>query len=245
MYEALHPDTGEKISAKDYVKDFGATHRQKINRAKCPFCNDDMKLVTRQGTAYHFAHIGNAFCPSKESSAKPYKNLRPQTLDKESAITILNSFKQNWKYHYQHLTKIIPCFSYNEFLNLLHEAKTLHIWYYSGIQEFQIPYIFATLIDFPPENGIIINYIPKRKLYFRFWFDASVKSYYDLWIQIQSEIQFWRASYNVSPNHKIPHIADINKFYPLEYSDKFLKEIPQFPEWIVPKVENFLAQYTI
>ncbi|MDR2670067.1 MAG: hypothetical protein LBC14_08980 [Desulfovibrio sp.] len=207
MLVALHPVSKKSISVDEYILEYGEEQREYANRALCPFlCGDKMTLVRQKGIVHHFAHFGDYFCPSKEDKGPQYKNSPPKNPDAKHAAEILEIFKNNLKRYYKKLKELIPFILIQEFEEILNAAKKLHIWHYSQIKEFQLPYIFASLIDFHPQSPKKYKTKSVRELHFRFIFSHVIRCYDDLIEHEQQTVHFLRASYKQNKKthaHKI------------------------------------------
>lgn len=213
MRKALHPLKNEEINVPEYICDFGNSVNVDTERVRCPICKQRMYVVASSApnSIGHFAHMPNAaFCPTKIKSAAPYAALPPLHPDPEAARIIKKTFRKNWEKHFKQLNTLVHGLAYTEFINIMKAANAARVWEYAKLEEFQLPYVFATLMDFPPEK----SYTPKGKppvriCYFRCWFDASVQRYDDLWIHRNTPLQLWRAWYRLPEGKRKPSIDDL------------------------------------
>lgn len=147
--------------------------------------------------------------------------------------------------YYQNLERLIPYLSLKEFLALVVEANRLRIWEYRHLAEWEIPYVFVLMVDFPVTNSRMKDGKPQRKYWFRFWYDSSVSSLDDLWISRASEPVLYRASY---PQPKrsgvVPSIESLITFYPIERtSDLLIRPLERpTPDWIRREITRRLPQ---
>lgn len=246
MRNAIHPHTKKTITVSDYIKDFGNDSQRELKDFPfCPFCNQRMTIVAKStaNSTGHFKHFPNSnFCPSKEKSGIPYANLQPLNPDAKHAEELKKIFVSNWQAHFSQIDFLVKGLSKKEFLTLLTLANRARIWEYAHLEEFQIPFILSTLMDFPPQNSRNDKDKQKiRKYYFRCFFDSTVQRYDDLWIYQPTSIQFWRAWYQTEANRK-PRIEDLYNAYPFEMSAKFLENRHWVPPFYVKEIQEWLNQ---
>lgn len=243
MRKAIHPYKGNKITAAQYIADLGNDRPTMESRPICPICHQRMKLVASKtaNSTGHFAHLSQSgFCPSKEPAGVRYDNLPPRRPNAERAIELKRYFINNWKIHFSQLDYFIKGLSKKEFFEVLQLADRARIWEYAHLEPFQIPYILATLMDFPPEksrNGIDKEKI--RKKYFRCFFDSTVQRYDDLWIERPQSLQFWRAWYESTPRKK-PRVEELIDAYSIDLNDKFLQYTPKVPQFYVDEIQDWI-----
>lgn len=251
MRIALHPTKTDQITIDRYWAQFG--HRPLLAadtrpRARCPFCSQLLNDVAgRTGhTIGHFAHLpGSAGCPSKEPAGRPYIRLTPLTTDPQWAQWLKSQFLYYWERYYQKLERLIPYLSLQEFLALVAEANRLRIWEYRHLDEWEIPYVFVLMVDFPVANSRMREGKPQRKYWFRFWYDSSVSCLDDLWIRRVGEPVLYRASY---PQPKrsgvVPGMESLITFYPIERTDDYLMKPVErpTPDWVRHEIALRLPQ---
>ncbi|WP_155637712.1 hypothetical protein [Burkholderia cepacia] len=203
MREALHPTENRPITVVEYIQLFGPrlNHLGIPNirpAARCPACNE--KMYPRgeanpivDGVFYHKPN-STAYCPLKQSAAQPYKILPPKNPDLVAAQKLRSSFFSHWKFHWKLIRDYAPFADIGEFIALIHYADSRHLWQYQNIQEFEVPYIFLVLKDFPPikSKGKWL-----RREWMRFWFDARVRTIDDLWIRTTGDWRIVKAIYAV------------------------------------------------
>lgn len=245
MRSAFHPNRNCKITVPEYIKDIGNDSVTTNERARCPVCNQRLSVVAHStpDSIGHFAHLkGSGFCPTKSGAAAPYAGLHPRDPDQEAARRIKKAFLANWQKHFFRLDWIVKGLAIDEFIDVIKTANQERIWEYTNLEEFQLPYIFATLMDFPPSRGYIKkNGTPARHCWFRCWFDASVQRYDDLWIHRKTPLMFWRAWYGIPQGRRKPKTEDLIDSYGLELCAKFLTE--NHAVW--PYVEKEITSWLI
>jgi hypothetical protein len=249
MRIALHPTKNEAIRIDQYIKEFGRRPllgEDLRERARCSFCPAKLTDVAGKtdDTMGHFAHWPKSgYCPSKEPAGRPYLRLTPVNPNPEWARYLKTVFLEKWEQYYIKLGKLVPLLSIDEFFALVHEANRLRVWEYHHLTPWEIPYTFVLMNDFPTTNSQKRNKIPQRKYWFRFWYDSSVSSLDDLWINREDDPVLFRASF-IQPMRKgaVPKLDALVDFYPLVREKDYLTEplIHPIPEWIKLKVGDRL-----
>lgn len=243
MHKAQHPSRSEKISVADHIKEFGNDRLTYEQRARCPLCKE--RMVNRASSAPnsigHFAHMpGSGYCPTKESSGLPYLNKPPRNPDLAAARRMKATFIENWRKHYSQLNWLVKGLHTKEFIKVIQLANKERIWEYSELEEYQLPYIFATLMDYPSANSFHKrDGSPLRKYWFRCWFDTSVRQYDDLWIHRDKPLMFWRAWYT-NPAKGRPKLDDLIEAYDVELSDIFLSQEVDTNAYVVKVITDWL-----
>lgn len=245
MRTALHPFRSEELSIPAYIREFGNDRLTSEERARCPICKQRMSVVAPSTPAStgHFSHLrGSGFCPTKCKTAAPYLGLPPRHPDLEAAQRIKISFAENWQKHYSELNWLVKGLHINEFIEVLNMATKEHIWEYAELEEFHIPYILATLKDYPPSKSYKKNGIPTRLHWFRCWFDSTVTRYDDLWIHRESPLLFWRGWYDLPQGKKKPGIEDLVSCYSMAIKKDFLESDRRIPDYVIGKVEKYIKE---
>lgn len=236
-----------------------------IEKAVCPFCKHSLTIIAQiPDKVAHFRHPQNVNCPTTHPAGESYLPLPPNPGDPEVARRLRQAFRRNWKKHYRCLSSffyqsngkrgLVPHLSVQEFIALLDAAHRRNVWSYRGLRETYLPYIFVVLMDFPPWTGNKekvkkenkkTTYKPKRKFWFRFWFDSGIEEINDLWIRQNSKTQLYRASYTPPARRTtIPRYEDIVDFYPLPMLDDFLNaKEPNFLKHTTNKVEKWFNHH--
>lgn len=215
-------------------------------RARCPVCNQRLSVVASStpDSFGHFAHMrGSGFCPTKSKAAAPYAGLPPRDPDQQAARRIKADFLANWQKHFSRLDWIVKGLAINEFIDVIRAANQERIWEYASLEEFQLPYVFATLMDFPPGRSYKNkDGSPVRQLWFRCWFDTSVQRYDDLWIHRSTPLMFWRAWYGLPEGKRKPKAEDLIDSYGSELSSEFLTYEVTLPAYVVTKISEWLTR---
>ncbi|WP_157174258.1 hypothetical protein [Herbaspirillum sp. GW103] len=246
MRKACHPDTNKRITVPEYIRDFGNDAVETHEQVTCPVCKQRLNIVAPStvDSVGHFAHRRNSgYCPTKNKAAAPYVGLHPHHPDPEAANRIKTIFLQNWQKHFKMLDWLVKGLAVDEFISVLRAANEERIWEYAQLREFQLPYIFATLMDFPPSHSYREkDGSPARKNWFRCWFDATVQRYDDLWIHRQEPLMFWRAWYELPEGKKKPRSEDLLDSYGMELNSDFLnRDVTLFP-FIENKITRWLER---
>lgn len=223
MRQALHPEHSQLITVAEHRKEFGNDTLPEQERARCPICKQRLNDVESPNSIGHFAHRSNSsFCPTKASAGAPYEGLPPREPDPVAARRLRALFLANWPRHFHKLNLLVKGLAVDEFIDVIRVADRERIWEYGKLEEFQLPYLFATLMDFPPHRSFRVNGSFVRRYWFRCWFDATVQRYDDLWIHRTVPLQFWRAWYELPVGKRKPGLTEITAAYPQELSDDFL-----------------------
>ena len=242
MRKALHPQSGLEIDVNQYIIEFGNGHHTNDELPLCKICKQRMSIVAAStpNTIGHFRHLPNSkFCPAKEQGGVLYANFPPQHPDQEAARRMKEDFMQNWQIYFSRLNNFVKFLSKREFYAVIEAADAARIWEYAQLKNWQIPYIFATLIDFPAENSRTGPKGEKREHYFRCFFDNSVNRYDDLWIDPNSQPSFWRAWFATEPGRR-PHAKDLINAYPLEVTSDYLQKRHWVPPFYVDEIQAWL-----
>lgn len=221
MHIALHPQNNFiQLTVPEYKKEFGNGQADPRFRPRCPVCDQQLSIVgsSSPNTVGHFSHMPKSgYCPTKIKAGIPYFDLFPKHPDLEAANRIKILFLEHWEAHFSRLNELVHGLSVQEFVTIVRLANDQRIWEYSKLREYQLPYVFATLKDFPPHESI-----PKgdgsfvRKFWFRCWFDVSVTRYDDIWIHRTTPLKFWRAWYEQPKVGCKPKTQDLIRSYSLE-----------------------------
>lgn len=226
MHKAFHPYKNDRITVADHIAEFGKSFPVDGERARCPFCKQQMAIRASSAPSAigHFAHMPKSgFCPSKELSGMPYLGKYPKNPDQHHARQIKLEFVNNWQKHFIQLYELVPGLHYEEFKNAIKQASAERIWEYANLEQYHLPYILATIMDYPSTT----SYKNKkgasvRKCWFRCWFDSSVQNYNDLWIHRHEPLSLIRAWYRQPVSGK-PKLDDLLDFYPLPVTADFLQ----------------------
>jgi hypothetical protein len=203
MQEAIHPNNNDLISYSNYVQfalDEGYQKTNDAPSAKCPVCNRNMKIrAGHQKDDGHFYHNDSLFCPTKKPSARPYLGLTPTTPDANAMIVnkqfVIDNLERIWK----RLNSIIPFLDINEFIKILAEARRLNIYGYSNLNPRLLPYVFVTLINFLPSK----SKKKERKLKFCFFYESTIQTYAELWINQGYFSKLVRISYENNETKRV------------------------------------------
>ena len=247
MKKALHPNRNDKITVPEHINEFGNDPLESWEEAMCPVCKRRLKNVAPSSvnSIGHFAHKKNSgYCPTKAKAAAPYCGLPPRNPDPAAAVRIKTAFLANWQKHYSRLNWIVKGLAVDEFTSIITIANKERIWEYSQLEEFQLPYVFATLADFPQSRSFKgKDGTPVRKKWFRCWFDATVQRYDDLWIHRETPLLFWRAWYDLPSVKRKPSSEDLIDSYEMELSADFLKDEKLLNPYVVKTISDWLNRH--
>ena len=244
MRKAFHPDRDERITVVQHIDEFGNDPLEENEKTRCPVCKRRLNIVapSTTGTTGHFAHQKKSgYCPTKANAAAPYCGLPPRNPDPAAAIRIKTSFLEKWQKHFSMLDWLVKGLAIEEFIKVITTANRERIWEYAKLEPFQLPYVFATLLDFPPSRSFKgKDGNPVRKKWFRCWFDATVQCYDDLWIQRDTPLLFWRAWYDLPAGKKKPSSEDLLDSYGMEPSADFLEYHKSLHSYVEKKISDWL-----
>lgn len=246
MRKAYHPYRDERIVVPGYIDEFGNDPVTLSERTRCPVCDQRLMVVASSSpdSIGHFSHMrASGYCPSKSSAAAPYAGLPPRNPDQEAARRIKRAFLANWQKHFCQLDWIVKGLAIDEFINVIKTANNERIWEYASLEDFQLPYVFATLMDFPPSRSYKMrDGKPARHCWFRCWFDASVQRYDDLWIHRERPLMFWRAWYELPKARRKPSSEDLIDSYSLELTSGFLTNNRTALPFVESKIATWLTR---
>lgn len=154
--KALHPERGGRITVPEHIQEYGNDELEEWEKALCPVCKRPLNNVAPSSvdSIGHFAHQRNSgYCPTKASAAAPYCGLPPRNPDPTAAIRIKTAFLENWQEHFSMLNWLVKGLSVDEFIDIIKTANNERIWEYAQLEAFQIPFVFATLADFPQSKS--------------------------------------------------------------------------------------------
>ncbi len=245
MHKALHPYSKEHITVDEYIREFGREGiSEKTTRPRCFLCKSGLfiRALSTPNSSGHFSHFPtNAYCPSKATSGLPYLGLYPRKPNQENAIRLKSLFSKNWQKHFLKLKDLAPGLHINEFKEVIKAASRERIWEYAELQEFQLPYVFSTLIDFPSTTSILFDKKYVRKCWFRFWFDSSVKQYEDLWIYRTEPLTLTRAWYK-QPKRGKPTLDDFVDAYSVNITSDFLNNSNLPSPYVINTIQPWIEQ---
>ena len=203
VFDVLHPIENRLISYSEYLTYALDNDFKNANLAlggRCPVCSRRMKVRAGQTKSDgHFYHNDDLFCPSKDPSSRPYVGLTPTTIDPVAVQRNRSFANDNVDVIWQRLKEIVPLLDFKEFINILQEARRLNIYGYVGLEPSLLPYVYVTLINFLPSKSVG----KKRKLKFCFFYESSIHSLDDLWINTGDFSRLSRISYSKGLTKKV------------------------------------------
>lgn len=217
MNFAIDPESGQQITAQQYRERWGnkalgakEDHRPKV---RCEFCSQEMHHVAgRTEDSYgHFSHQPKSgYCPTKAPAGLPYGHLTPVNPDPVRAQWIRGQAMAHWRWIYEEVSKRVPAFDPNEFVELVRVADHDGLWGYRNLTLQQVPELFLVIRDFTPATS------KHRKYWFRVWFSAAIRNIEDLWITSPESVQLFRASFPApTGRQKIPKPDEMVRLTPL------------------------------
>lgn len=247
MRKALHPERDNRITVPQHIDEFGNDSLESWEKSRCPVCKRRLNIVAASpgNSIGHFAHQkSSGYCPTKANAAAPYCGLPPRTPDPQAAIRIKTAFFESWQKHYSMLNWLVKGLAADEFIDIVRIANRERVWEYAQLELVQLPYIFATLADFPQSRSFKgRDGTPVRKRWFRCWFDATVQRYDDLWIHREGPLFFWRAWYDLPPGKRKPSSEDLIDSYGMELSAEFLEYEVTVNAYAEKKISAWLDRY--
>lgn len=206
MFDALHPTTQEMMSYCDYIKfalDLNYAKANDAPSAQCPVCKRAMKV--RAGHTKddgHFYHDDSLSCPTKDPASRPYLNQTPTRPDAAAVLENRAFAWDNIELIYARLKFIVPCLDFKEFIEILKEAKRLNVYGYANATAAHLPYVYVTLINFLSST----SYNKSRKFKFCFFYEETIRSYEELWIDKGFSSDLFRISYSNGITQKVTKI---------------------------------------
>ncbi|HEK2896541.1 TPA: hypothetical protein SMT94_000629 [Proteus mirabilis] len=222
MFKAFHPEKDILINDKEYIEftlERGYQIVKGAPKARCPICNQEMNLIAGKNKDNgHFRHRENSCCPTIEINNERYLYLFRGDRNDEVQIENKDFTKRNIRNIYSKVKEITPFLDYQEFMEILKEARRINIYGYAKLNPAYLPYIFVTLINFLPNK----SYKKQRKLKFIFFYKSGINSIDELWINRGDLSKLFRISYQNNTAKKITRI-NINTDY-LNENNEFLTD---------------------
>ncbi|HHV6382566.1 TPA: hypothetical protein ACUMP3_001620, partial [Haemophilus influenzae] len=110
---------------------------------------------------------------------------------------------------------------------------------YDKLEEYQIPYILLTLADCPNQKGTYKN---KRHCWFRFWFDASIQRYEDIWNNSSLPV-LWTTYYYLSGKQRKPLEINLKNMNYFIMDKTFLEQEILLPQFIIQNIERWFETH--
>lgn len=246
MQQALHPDKNILISVAQYIQEFGNKPLNGIDsrpKCRCQLCKQEVfekHMSTVSSSQGNFSHYPNrGYCPIKSQSVASYIHCVPAMPNKQRALRLKQQFRKNWRQHYKQISHLAKNLKPIEFIQLLTRANQQRIWEYDQLQEYQLPYVLVTLVEFPNQTG---NYKNKRHCWFRFWFDSSVQVYDDIW-RTNTLPELWRAYYYLTGKQRTPSEDNLKNLSSFHMNKDFLTWDDKLPQFIIDDVEKWFTSH--
>lgn len=222
------------------VKEFVAAHGTKLDSLGRPRKRPPMVCYACFGAVHtvaeglpprdgHWAHSPDGpWCPLKEGAARRYGMLQPGNgVSEEESRQLRQSVLDNWRKHWGHIQELVKLPDINAFVGFLRWADTSNLWRHRGLQEWFVPYMFLAHCEQAPpasEKGQA-----RRSNWLRFWFDARVRTFEDLWIRTTGDFRVIKATYTAPPRGGVPGPQHLVGSDPVIPDPTFLIQAPRLP----------------
>ena len=250
MKKAFWPDRNEECTTREYVAEYGGKYERCRSTsghrpARCPACLQNLKVVgeDRPPQDRHFSHIGSSqiapYCPLRNLADRKYEFLTDAPPDSARGKRIRESFFNYWGLHWSllksHLGGYADVYSFIEMIEVADQTK---LWNRPSLSEWEIPYIFLVWRDYPPildKSSRNTKY--RRREWYRFWFDARVRTFEDLWIRTEGEFRIIRAEYAIPRSGRSPGLDQLKDIEIIRMNPNFLNEPGRPPhDWVVKEM---------
>lgn len=237
MRKAFWPHKNEECTAEKYLAEYGGRHDSRwkfVQRpfGRCPACLEPVKLVgeDRVPLAPVFSHIGSSKvpppCPLRNSADHKYAFLIEPPQDTMRGRLLRISFFEHWQHHYKQTQRHLKGIAnIEDFISMINAADHTGLWYRAQLSEWEIPYIFLVWQDYPPLRGRDGKL--KRREWYRFWFNARVRTLEDLWIRTTGQSWIIRATYATPRNGGVPGLKQLKDTSVIRLDDNFLNNDPR------------------
>lgn len=193
---------GRALTVPEYVLHFGAKRDANGLRtrppAHCRICKTGMHTVNENlsGRVQTWAHNPSTkWCALKDSAKVPYELLQPDEADPIIGAQLRTSFLLNWVKHWMFIRGIVARCDIGLFVDFVRNADRTNFWSHVGLEEWNLPYIFLSLYEFPPPKKVTSAL--GQPTWIRCYFDARVRGMRDLWIETDGRWDFFIVDYNV------------------------------------------------
>ncbi len=195
----------------------------------------------------HFRHLSGASkCPSSIAAKAQYLILKPVGPNVAAARALRSQFKRNWRQHWACFTDLTDHGSVSEFVTVLERANRLRIWEYRGLAEEHIPYVLATLADFPVANSIPDPNpprTPQRQHWLRFWFEGAARTLEGRWNATASPPGLMRADMIDPGTGKRPSKAAVVNVIGIPLTASFLGWSVSPGKFVVDEMADFFKNH--
>jgi len=209
MEKAYVPRAGDNLTVVDYVRRYGPKHDVNGPRqrplAECQVCKTPMHTINENVPARVevWAHNPSTkWCPLKDAAKVPYELLSPTTPDLAAGKQLRTNFLLHWELHWSLVRGLVPRCDILQFVEFVKQADKQGFWNHRNLKEWNLPYIFLSLYEFPPPRQV------KAKLgqptWIRCYFDARIRGYRDLWIEADGAWRFFVAHYHAPARNASP-----------------------------------------
>lgn len=200
METALDPSRDELIDVSEFIARYGRRTQGVVRpSARCPACLQPLNVVgdSTPNTVGHFAHRKHSQpCHVKEFGQLRYLDLLPTDPDPARGEWLREQVLKHKDWSLAVLQRWVPYLAWQELHEMLVVARDRRLWEYRHLQPWQVPYCLLMTREFPPRSGARgVDGSPRRQLWFRFWFDAQIRSFDDLWIRSGHGVSIHRGTY--------------------------------------------------
>ena len=233
MKTSVHPTSKIRYTVERYVREYGsqfdaAGHEQRRPSLVCVSCGHPMHTVAENGplenaTWSHNFSKDAPWCPLKETNGGKYPLCAPIALDSIASQKIRQKFFEHWQLHWSHILEIAPFCEISKFVRFIEHADSIRFWAHSGLEDWQIPYIFLATCDFPPPKNK--KAAASQPEWIRFRFDARIRHTNDLWRRNGENWEFIRSSYTAPAQGREPNPTEIIDVEPIFPDSKFLERV--------------------
>lgn len=165
------------------------------------------------------------YCPIRTGGLAKYRLVEPISRDSLAGAEIRRSFFSRWQRHWGWALSIVDGPDVLGFVNFLKTVDRLGIWAQPGLEEWQLPYLYLAVSEFPPPLGGAAN---ARKEWVRFRFDASIRSLVDLWASPRRRFTFLKLRYQAPTTSREPDSLDFIAAEPVEVDASWLtRDLPK------------------
>lgn len=210
---------GSSITVQAYQDRYGPKLDGKTARERppviCPACEEELHTVGENIALVDavWAHKPSPFttCPIKLGGTSRYALLTPRTPDHARAEALRARFFENWRAHWSYARSFAKFADIEAFSAFIDHADRSNLWAYATIEEWQLPYTFLSMCEFPPPAG---RAAVLRRDWYRFRFDSKLRSLEDLWIRVIPDLRLLRLVYR-TPRRGVPtitHYLDYKSF---------------------------------
>lgn len=233
MEKAYIAKANRALTVPEYIKQYGVKRDEEQPRARpaavCRVCDTPMHTINENipGRVQAWAHNPSVkWCPLKESAKTPYELLPPTKPDAVAGQLLRASFLRNWASHWMLVRGIVARCDIKLLIDFVRNADRTKFWNHVGIQEWNLPYIFLSLYEFPPPKKTAAAL--GQPTWIRCYFDARVRGIRDLWIETDGDWDFFVVDYT-PPKRGAPGPKHLIRERMLPVDSEFLSSLSGTP----------------